>query len=222
VTLIAATALLLHRTRPAGVAACRVVTVLCWTPSFTLERISPRRLVSALLLYGVAQHIFPYVPPQDLEQAYKECGQADLIVCLGSSLTVSPANDLPKKVAQHGGELVIVNLQRTPLDNMRFVDFLCVSVLCMCSWHVYCMHSTLRIHGRTDEVMIGVMQELGLEIPPFVLNRLVRVQHSKQSLLGVVFFFSVPLSNISFTGFHTQSKLSMWMAHPALCSGPSR
>jgi len=106
-------------------------------------------------------HFGENLPKEDLEQAYKECGQADLIVCLGSSLTVSPANDLPKKVAQHGGELVIVNLQRTPLDNM----------------------STLRIHGRTDEVMIGVMQELGLEIPPFVLNRLVRVQHSKQSLL---------------------------------------
>lgn len=61
-------------------------------------------------------------PLQDLERAYQECEQADLIVCLGSSLTVSPANDLPKKVAKRDNNVVIVNLQRTPLDNLRFLD----------------------------------------------------------------------------------------------------
>jgi mono-ADP-ribosyltransferase sirtuin 6 len=100
------------------------------------------------------------LPKKDLERAYDECDKADLIVCLGSSLTVAPANDLPKKVAKHGGNLVIVNLQRTPLDSL----------------------STLRIHGRTDQVMAGVMEELGLEVPPFVLNRYVRIQHNEQAV----------------------------------------
>lgn len=100
------------------------------------------------------------LPKKDLERAYDECDKADLIVCLGSSLTVSPANDLPKRVAKRGGNLVIVNLQRTPLDSL----------------------STLRIHGRTDEVMKGVMEELGIEVPSFILNRFVRVLHTKQSL----------------------------------------
>ncbi len=59
---------------------------------------------------------------QDLERAYDECDKADLIVCLGSSLTVSPANDLPKRVAKRGGNLVIVNLQRTPLDSLRYYE----------------------------------------------------------------------------------------------------
>lgn len=57
---------------------------------------------------------------QDLERAYDECDKADLIICMGSSLTVSPANDLPKRVAKHGGNLVIINLQRTPLDKLRY------------------------------------------------------------------------------------------------------
>lgn len=61
------------------------------------------------------------LPKKDLERAYDECDKADLIICLGSSLTVAPANDLPKKVAKRGGQMVIVNLQRTPLDDLRFV-----------------------------------------------------------------------------------------------------
>lgn len=67
---------------------------------------------------------------------------------------VNPAADMPKKTAEReGGKLVIINLQATPLDDIAF----------------------LKIHGRSDIVMRGVMQELGLEIPPFVLRRRVGV-----------------------------------------------
>ena len=41
---------------------------------------------------------------------------ADLCVCMGSSLRVSPANDMPAATARNGGNLVIINLQSTPLD----------------------------------------------------------------------------------------------------------
>lgn len=39
---------------------------------------------------------------------------------MGSSLTVTPAADVPKLVGQQG-KLVIVNLQATPLDKYAFV-----------------------------------------------------------------------------------------------------
>lgn len=49
---------------------------------------------------------------------------------MGSSLTVTPAADIPKNVAKNG-KLIIVNLQKTPLDKYAF----------------------LRINALTDDVM---------------------------------------------------------------------
>jgi len=40
---------------------------------------------------------------------------ADVCLAMGSSLTVTPAADIPKHVGKHG-KLIIVNLQKTPLD----------------------------------------------------------------------------------------------------------
>jgi NAD-dependent deacetylase len=45
------------------------------------------------------------------------CG-ADLMLVLGSSLTVHPAASLPPLTVRAGGELVIVNAQPTPLDGI--------------------------------------------------------------------------------------------------------
>lgn len=56
--------------------------------------------------------------------------EADLAIVLGTSLKVSPANDLPLITANRGKPLVIVKLQRTPLDPI-------------CS---------LRMFAKTDEV----------------------------------------------------------------------
>ncbi|KAG0576917.1 hypothetical protein M758_5G111700 [Ceratodon purpureus] len=70
--------------------------------------------------------------------------EADLAIVLGTSLKVSPANDLPLTTANRGKPLVIVNLQRTPLDRI-------------CS---------LRIFAKTDEVMAMLAEKLGMEIPP--------------------------------------------------------
>lgn len=40
---------------------------------------------------------------------------ADVCLAMGSSLTVTPAADIPKTVGENG-KLIIVNLQKTPLD----------------------------------------------------------------------------------------------------------
>lgn len=49
---------------------------------------------------------------------------------MGSSLTVTPAADIPKHVGKNG-KLVIVNLQKTPLDKYAFlrINALCDDVM---------------------------------------------------------------------------------------------
>lgn len=41
---------------------------------------------------------------------------ADLLICIGSSLSVSPANMLPDIALKRGGKLIIINLMETPYD----------------------------------------------------------------------------------------------------------
>eukprot|EP01113_Clastostelium_recurvatum_P039377 TRINITY_DN6000_c0_g1_i3.p1 TRINITY_DN6000_c0_g1~~TRINITY_DN6000_c0_g1_i3.p1 ORF type:complete len:479 (+),score=107.49 TRINITY_DN6000_c0_g1_i3:8-1444(+) len=52
-----------------------------------------------------------------LDEAIKQARQADVIMCLGSSLTVTPASDLPTMAA----DLVICNLQETQHDKLAKV-----------------------------------------------------------------------------------------------------
>eukprot|EP00820_Chromera_velia_P029907 Cvel_12728.t1-p1 / transcript=Cvel_12728.t1 / gene=Cvel_12728 / organism=Chromera_velia_CCMP2878 / gene_product=NAD-dependent protein deacetylase sirtuin-6, putative / transcript_product=NAD-dependent protein deacetylase sirtuin-6, putative / location=Cvel_scaffold845:36200-36910(-) / protein_length=237 / sequence_SO=supercontig / SO=protein_coding / is_pseudo=false len=91
------------------------------------------------------------LPQEDKDRAEDEHEKADLLIVLGSSLRVQPANQFPKYTFETNeekpepGDLVIVNLQETELDS-----------LC-----------TLRFFGRCDNVMELLMQNLGLQIPPW-------------------------------------------------------
>eukprot|EP00667_Euglena_gracilis_P011816 EG_transcript_12085 len=89
------------------------------------------------------------LPKGPLDAAMRHSGKSDLHIVLGSSLTVSPACHMPERSQKAGGRLVIVNLQRTPLDDM----------------------ASLRLHAPCDAVMMQVMQHLRCAIPPFVLRR---------------------------------------------------
>jgi mono-ADP-ribosyltransferase sirtuin 6 len=50
---------------------------------------------------------------------------------MGSSLRVFPACDLPVETTRRGGQMVIINLQKTPIDD----------------------HAALVIHGKIDDVI---------------------------------------------------------------------
>ncbi|CAL8583196.1 hypothetical protein XPA_008828 [Xanthoria parietina] len=90
------------------------------------------------------------LPAQALKRAHDHAKKADLCLVLGSSLTVTPANEVPESVGQkRGAKLAICNLQNTPIDHI----------------------SDLRIHSKTDELMLRVMEKLNLPFPPFVLHR---------------------------------------------------
>jgi NAD-dependent deacetylase len=56
-----------------------------------------------------------------MERARELCGQADLILCIGTSLEVQPVGSLPLITRQAGGEIAILTQGRTPLDRLAEV-----------------------------------------------------------------------------------------------------
>ena len=58
------------------------------------------------------------LPEAAFEASVKLAREAELMVVLGSSLTVYPAASLPEITLRSGGELAIVNAQATPYDDM--------------------------------------------------------------------------------------------------------
>jgi NAD-dependent deacetylase len=56
------------------------------------------------------------LPAEALRDAVTESQKADLMLVLGTSLTVHPAASMPDYTLRGGGEVVIVNNMPTPLD----------------------------------------------------------------------------------------------------------
>ncbi|TRX92556.1 hypothetical protein FHL15_006483 [Xylaria flabelliformis] len=87
---------------------------------------------------------------EPLRLARQHADKADLCLVLGSSLTVSPSNEIPETVGgKRGAKLAICNLQSTPID--RLAD--------------------IRVFAKADDLMIRVMAKLALPISPFILRR---------------------------------------------------
>ncbi|KAJ0046679.1 hypothetical protein Pint_03856 [Pistacia integerrima] len=86
------------------------------------------------------------LPSKEMNPAERHCRNADVVLCLGTSLQITPACNLPLKCLRGGGKIVIVNLQKTPKDKK----------------------ASLVIHGFVDKVIAGVMDLLNLRIPPYI------------------------------------------------------
>lgn len=56
------------------------------------------------------------LPPKEMNPSEKHCRKADVILCLGTSLQITPARNLPLKCLRGGGKIIIINLQETPKD----------------------------------------------------------------------------------------------------------
>jgi len=63
------------------------------------------------------------LPAQALREASEESQRADLMLVLGTSLTVYPAASLPEYTLRSGGDIVIVNNMPTPLDSHALMRF---------------------------------------------------------------------------------------------------
>jgi NAD-dependent deacetylase len=59
--------------------------------------------------------------PEPLEHARALCEQADLLLCIGSSLEVHPVGGLPALTAGAGGAVAIITQGPTPLDGLAAV-----------------------------------------------------------------------------------------------------
>ncbi|KAI0460598.1 NAD-dependent deacetylase sirtuin-7 [Xylaria acuta] len=92
---------------------------------------------------------------EPLRLAREHADKADLCLVLGSSLTVSPSNEIPETVGgKQGAKLAICNLQSTPIDRL----------------------SDIRVFAKTDDLMTRVMAKLGLRISSFILRRRLVIQ----------------------------------------------
>src|SRR5262249_50292618 len=85
------------------------------------------------------------LPDKDLELALEHSRKADLAICLGTSLRVRPANTIPMSTIKNGGNLVIVNLQKTPKDK----------------------YAQIKLQARCDDVMKSLMDALGVEVKTY-------------------------------------------------------
>ena len=58
------------------------------------------------------------LPQKELDLAEYHSKNAQLSVCLGTSLQIYPCRNVPRLTKKNGGQVVIVNLQKTPLDKI--------------------------------------------------------------------------------------------------------
>ena len=94
------------------------------------------------------------LPKWELREGFRQAESADLMLSVGSSLRVTPAADMPLATAkQKKSKLVIINLQRTPLDK----------------------RADICIHAMCDDVMRRVMHNLALDVPMFILQRYIKL-----------------------------------------------
>ena len=82
------------------------------------------------------------LPAETLREAQRCSMDCDLFICIGSSLVVYPAAQLPETAKNSGAKLVIINRERTPLDGI----------------------ADLNIRGEAGEIMTGLLELL--EVSP--------------------------------------------------------
>ena len=61
------------------------------------------------------------LPARAIERAQRLCSEADLLLCVGSSLEVFPVADLPRLTLAGGGRLAIITAGPTPYDSAATV-----------------------------------------------------------------------------------------------------
>ena len=76
----------------------------------------------------------------DLERSFEAARQADLVLSLGSTLSVTPAADIPLTAARRGIPYVIINRGETEHDGLPFI--------------------TMRIDGDVGEILVPIMDAL--------------------------------------------------------------
>jgi len=106
------------------------------------------------------------LPVDTLARAQNESEKADLYLVLGSSCTVTPAADMPEDVGIKWQSEIEADKDKEPVHNLCIVNIQKTPLHPVCS---------LPIHSKIDDVMIGVMKELKLEMPIWSLTRFIKM-----------------------------------------------
>jgi NAD-dependent deacetylase len=69
------------------------------------------RLISSVVNFGDP------LPERELEEAFRHSAEADVFFAIGSSLVVSPANDMPQQALEAGARVILLNRGETPFDD---------------------------------------------------------------------------------------------------------
>jgi len=73
------------------------------------------RVKADVILFGEA------LPEGIIEKSIEAVGEADLLIIIGSSLQVAPANMLPRLAKSTGSKILLLNMSETPIDEMADV-----------------------------------------------------------------------------------------------------
>jgi NAD-dependent SIR2 family protein deacetylase len=92
-----------------------------WGEGYRTQRVRPGqpsckkchgRLISAVVNFGDS------LPARELIQAFEHSERSDVFFVIGSSLVVSPANDMPARAVENGAKLILLNQGETPFDDV--------------------------------------------------------------------------------------------------------
>lgn len=70
------------------------------------------RIISSVVNFGDP------LPAKELEAALTHSAECDVFFAIGSSLVVSPANDMPRMAMEAGARLILLNRGETPFDEL--------------------------------------------------------------------------------------------------------
>ena len=79
------------------------------------------------------------MPQAAIQQAFALAREADVMLVVGSSLVVYPAADVPLVAIRSGAQLIVINAEPTPLDELAAVV----------------------VHGRSGEVLPEIVELIG-------------------------------------------------------------
>nr|WP_281404556.1 Sir2 family NAD-dependent protein deacetylase [Pyxidicoccus fallax] len=70
------------------------------------------RIISSVVNFGDP------LPAKELERSFMHSAESDVFFAIGSSLVVSPANDMPRIAMEAGSKLILLNRGETPFDEV--------------------------------------------------------------------------------------------------------
>ena len=144
------------------------------------------------------------LPADELALSERHASKADLVLCLGTSLIITPACDIPllalrkRKTKPKGGRVAIVNLQATPVDPK----------------------AALVAHARVDEVMGRAMALLRIPVPCYCRIAPLLVTHDVQAALPATAGGRGTGATSSEAGATTTLVIELRSAHGADCPLP--